>query len=109
MILAGNLQASTIYPNPDQGFIHLLNLLLDPDHVPKSATHPDLPDKIFSLFKDVPCFINGCKWFLMSVCHPTYSSSTIASQGLSFLEDQMTARNLAARWQETTIQTPFKF
>ena len=45
----------------------------------------------------------------MLVCHPTYYCSTTAFQGLSFLEDQMTAINMAARWQEPTIQTAPEF
>ena len=41
----------------------------------------------------------------MLVCHPTYYSYTIAFQGLYFLEDQMIASNMMARWKEPIIQT----
>ena len=41
----------------------------------------------------------------MSVFHPTHYSSTIEFQGPSLLEDQITVINMAARGQESTIQT----
>ena len=104
LILTGNFYASPIYHTPAQGFIPLLTTLLDPYHIPKSETHPTLPAKGFASFQAVLRFINGCKWLLMLVCHPTYYYSTIAFQGLYFLEDQMTASNMAARWKEPTIQ-----
>ena len=93
-----------IHP-PPQGLSPLLTLLIDPDHGTKSETYTALPAKSFAFFQAFLRFINGSKWFLMSVCHPPYSYYTIAFQGLYFLEDQTTARNLAARWQDTTIQT----
>ena len=97
MILSRNLCADPLSLTPVQGFSPLLNLLLDPDHGPKSETHPFLPAKGFPYFQDVIRFINRCKWFLMSVCHPAYYSSTIALQGLYFLEYQMTTSNMEAR------------
>ena len=105
LILSGNLYVDPLSPTQAQGFSPLLTLLLGPDHRPKSETHPTLLAKVFSSFQDFLLFINGCKWFLMSVCHPTYYYSTIALQGLFFLEDQMKSSNMAARWQDPTIQT----
>ena len=92
-------------PTPAQHFSSLLTLLLNPYHGPKYATHPALLDKVFALFQDIICFLNGCKWSLTLVCHPTYYSSTITFQGLSFLEDQITASNMADRWHDPTIQS----
>ena len=88
-----------------KGFSPLLALLLEPEHGPNSKTHSALPAKGFTFFQDVLCFINVCKWFLMSVFHLTCYSSTISLQGLSFLEDHMTAINLSDRCQDPTIQT----
>ena len=105
LVLAGNLCPAPLPPNQYRGFSPLLTLLLYQYHGPKSATNPALLDKGFSLFQDILLFINGYKWFLMLVCHPTYYSSAIVFQGLSFLKDQMTASNLKARWQDPTIQT----
>ena len=105
LILAGNLCAAPLYPTHAQIFSPMLTLLLDPYHGPKLATHPALPDKIFASFQDALRFINRCKWFLMSVYHPTYSSFAIALQGSSILEYQTRSRNLTSRWQDLTIQT----
>ena len=41
----------------------------------------------------------------MLVCHPTHYSFAIAFQGLYFLEYYIKDSNLAANWQEPTIQT----
>ena len=97
MILDGNLYTASLSTAPAQGFSLLLNLMTEPYHIPKLENHPVLPDKGFESLQYVLCFINGCKWFLMSVCHPTYYFSTIAFQGLYFLENQMTDSNMAAR------------
>ena len=97
LILAGNLCAAPLYPTQAQVFSPLLTLLLEPDHISKLATYPDLPVKSIASFQDVLRFINGCKCFLVSVCHTTYYSSTISSQDLSLLEYKMTDSNLAAR------------
>ena len=105
LTLAVTLCSAPLSPTPSQGFSPLLTLLLDPDHVPKSATHTDLPDKGFTSFQYILYFIKGCKWLLILVFHPTYSSSTITYQGLSLLEDHMKDSNLAARWKDPTIQT----
>ena len=103
LILAGNIYVTPLSPTFAQGFSPLLTLFIDPYHGTKSATYPVLLDKVFSSFQDVLRFINGCKWFLMLVCHPTYCSFTIVFKGLSFLEDQITASNLTVRWQDPTI------
>ena len=103
-ILAGNLFVSSLSPTHAQCFSPLLTLQKDPYHVPKLETHLALPDKGFASFQDVLHFINVCKWFLASFWHPSYYSSNITFQGLSFIEDRITASNMAAWWQDPTIQ-----
>ena len=98
MILICNICAATLFPTPAQDFSSMLTLLLYPDKGTKSVTHTALPDKGFVYFQDILCFINGCKWFLVSLFDPTYYSSTVVFQGMSLLEDQMTASNMASHW-----------
>ena len=104
-ILAGHLCAAPLSTKKFNGFSPLLTLLLNPDFGATSATHPVLPSAGFASFLDVLRFLNGCKWFLMTISHPKFYDSTIAFRGIEYLEHSMRSKNLAARWQEPTIRT----
>ena len=104
-ILSGHLCAAPLSSNIFHGFSPLLTLLLNPDHGSPSTSHPVLPSTGFASFLDVLRFLNGCKWFLMTISHPKFYDSTIVFRGLAYLEHAMKENNLAARWQEPTIRT----
>ena len=106
MILAGSLCAASLSPTPFQGFSPLSTLLLDSElSHPTSKIHPQLPPEGFTSFREVLRFVNGCKWFLMTVGHPRFYQLTLAFRGLVYLEESMVHKNLAARWQSPTIRT----
>ena len=104
-IVAASLCAAPLSATPYQGFSPLTTLLLNPVYGNRSKFHPQLPQGGFPSFHDVLRCINGCKWFVMSIGHPALYEHSLAFQGLSYLETAMTAKNLAARWQEPTIRT----
>ena len=104
-IITGSFCAAQLSPTPFRGFSPLTTLLLNPEYDNSSKTHPRLPQGGFATFLDVLRFINGCKWFIMTIGHPLFYQSTLAFQGLTFLESAMITQNLAARWQEPTIRT----
>ena len=105
LILSANLCATPLSATPFQGFSPLLLLLLDPSAGHATASHPVLPPQGFASFSDVLRCVNSCKWFIMTIATAGLYSSTIAYQGLDFLESEMISSNLAARWQEPTIRT----
>lgn len=97
LILSSSLCAAPLSPTPYQGFSPLITLLLDPELSSNSSLHPQLPSAAFTIFREVLCFIHGCKWFLMTVGHPQFYKLTIIFQALSYLESRMTSKNLAAK------------
>ena len=97
IIVAGSLCAAPLSATPSKGFTPLMTLLLNPAYSAKPKLHPQLPKGGFSSFHEVLRFVNGCKWFIMSVGHLSLYKHSIAFQGLLCLEDAMTTKNLAAR------------
>ena len=106
LILSGNLCAAPLSPTPFQGFSPLSTLLLDNSMASSSSSiHPKLPSSGFQSFREVLRFINGCKWFIMTIGHPKFYEYSLVFRALCYLESNMVQKNLAARWQEPTIRT----
>ena len=105
LILSASFCAAPLSPAPYKGFSPLSTLLLDPEFSTQNSIHPKLPPSGFTSFREVLCFINGCKWLLMTIGHPRFYKLTLAFQGLSYLESSMVSKNLAAKWQDPLIKT----